>query len=165
MSSLPAVAPEETETVPPPAAAGPLSTLSEAERRIILAFAEAAIPPVRGLSISTTHVQHKWLSKFEDLLARMPREQRRGIRSLLRLIEYSPLIFSLRPARFSRLPLEERERQLQGWEGSHWLVRRLLLLALKAIVAMCYTSVEEVAASLGYARDCLSHHRSDLPRT
>ncbi|MBI2058606.1 MAG: hypothetical protein HYT87_02430 [Nitrospirae bacterium] len=129
--------------------------LSPFERRLIIAFAEAAIPKGERLKISVADIREPWLAKFEELLSSMPSEQRAGLRSLLRLIEVSPFLFSLRLSRFTRMSLDDREAFLSSWESSRWLGRRLYLLMLKAVVGMCFCSMDEVERELGYDRMCL----------
>lgn len=74
-----------------------------------------------------------------------------GFRLLLRAIELSP--FFLAPfkfRRFSRLSLEERERNLEAWESSRFWPRRQALRALKLLVLSQFYARPEVHSRLGY---------------
>lgn len=134
--------------------------LSASERRIILAFAEAAVPAVEGAGLVWADVGEDWFASFKKLLSGMPAEQRRGIRSMFRFLEYSPFLLSLRFSRFSRMDQDARETYLRAWDESRWIGRRLYLLGLKAIVVMALSSLDRVADRLGYDRKCLNEQRA-----
>jgi len=72
-----------------------------------------------------------------------------GLRLLLRVIEYGPVIFE-RARPFSRLDPEARSRSLAGWETSRLGVRRQVIASLKLIALLHFYERPETWPGIGY---------------
>ncbi|HUT52583.1 MAG TPA: hypothetical protein VM658_04275 [bacterium] len=69
--------------------------------------------------------------------------------------EFCPL-WTGRLARFSRLPAEDRERMLQGWETSRLMFRRSALLFTKAALMASFYNNPAIWPQLGYKEGCMA---------
>jgi hypothetical protein len=70
---------------------------------------------------------------------------------LLRLVDWGPLLFELRPSRFSALTDAEKDAHLAGWMRSRLRWRRLAFLALRNLSFLGYYSQAETWPAIGYA--------------
>lgn len=70
--------------------------------------------------------------------------------ALLRLVEWSPLVFDLRLARFSSLDEAGRDAHLTGWMQSRFRWRRQAFLALRNLALLGYYSQQETWPAIGY---------------
>jgi hypothetical protein len=70
---------------------------------------------------------------------------------LLRLVDWSPVLFQLRFARFTNLPPEEQDDCLHDWMTSRLGLRRMGFAALKNLSMLGWYSQEQSWASVGYA--------------
>jgi hypothetical protein len=71
----------------------------------------------------------------------------------LRLLDISPFFLPpIRLRRFSRLPLDDRVRLLEAWEGSRLWPRRQVLHLFKLVVFSHFYERPEIQARLGYPR-------------
>jgi hypothetical protein len=96
-----------------------------------------------------------------------------GLRLLLRVVEYGPLLDG-RLRRFSTLPPEEQERTLARWESSRLGPRRQLFASLKLLVTMHFYDYPAAKAATGFSEEYLTakllagpnaeHHRIRLAR-
>src|ERR1700678_4694065 len=98
--------------------------LSEHERTVLLAVAEAAMPASGGLEGGSPAT----IARFEHWLGQLSPNARRGLGAGFLALEASPLPTRGRP--FSRLPLEARMEVLAAWEQSRLHPVRALLRAL-----------------------------------
>jgi hypothetical protein len=71
--------------------------------------------------------------------------------ALLRLVEYGPLLFELRPARFTALDATRQAAHLGGWMQSRFHWRRLAFQALRNLAFLGYYSQDESWPAIGYA--------------
>jgi len=67
--------------------------------------------------------------------------------------EYSPLQMG-KPARFSRLGIEERIELLESFESSRMAVRRFALLGLKGLFMAAFYNNPEIWPRMGYDEGC-----------
>ena len=107
---------------------GSAAPLSGRERRILLAVAEAALPPVGKLPGAGPQC----LEKMEAFLGRTGPWATRFYRSILWSVEIAAV--GAKGRRFSRLTIPEREALLAAWRrwpGPWWLLVRLLTTTLK----------------------------------
>ncbi len=70
---------------------------------------------------------------------------------LIRLVEWGPLLFELRLARFTNLSDEDKDASLRGWMTSRLEIRRLAFMALKNLAMLGWYSQDESWAAVGYA--------------
>lgn len=70
--------------------------------------------------------------------------------ALLRLVEWGPLLFEGRLARFSSLDPVDRDAHLAGWMGSRLGIRRQGFLALRNLALLGYWSQDETWPWIGY---------------
>jgi hypothetical protein len=73
-----------------------------------------------------------------------------GARILLRVFDLSPVLLTLRPATFRRLPAAKRQQLLQRLER-HWFFGfRAIMMAFKLIVAVPFFNRDETMRAVGY---------------
>lgn len=80
--------------------------------------------------------------------------------ALLRLVEWGPLLFDRRLARFTTLDAEGRDGALQGWMTSGLALRRIGFYALRNMALLGYWSQDETWPLIGYAGPLLRKPRS-----
>jgi hypothetical protein len=70
--------------------------------------------------------------------------------ALVRLVEWGPLVFDGRLARFGSLDAEARDAHLRGWMRSRLALRRAGFLALRNLALLGYWSQDETWPLIGY---------------
>ena len=70
--------------------------------------------------------------------------------ALLRLVEWGPLLFDVRLARFTSLEPDAQDDHLRGWMTSRFGVRRMGFMALRNLAFLGYWSQPETWALVGY---------------
>lgn len=70
--------------------------------------------------------------------------------ALVRLVEWGPLLFEGRLARFSSLDAAAQDAHLTGWMHSRFGLRRLGFLALRNLALLGYWSQDETWPLIGY---------------
>jgi hypothetical protein len=68
----------------------------------------------------------------------------------LSLLEWSPLLFDLRPSRFTKLPAAEQDATLRSFTTSRFALRRMAFLGLRNLCFMGWYSQPEVWPLIGY---------------
>jgi len=68
----------------------------------------------------------------------------------LRLVEWGPLLFELRPARFTGLSPDEQDASLRGWMTSRLQLRRTAFLGLRNLCFLGWYSQPESWGLIGY---------------
>ncbi|KYF68288.1 GMC family oxidoreductase [Sorangium cellulosum] len=137
--------------------AGAEPGLSERERRIAAALAEAAMPPGRfleGAGAATARRLAGWLGSIPPHLAQ-------GLRAALWAMELAPVPTRLRP--LSALPLEERMEVLRGFEQSRARALRSLLRAVLTPLRFLHYDQPEMFQHVG-CRYELPTVRNEEPR-
>jgi hypothetical protein len=133
------------------AAAVGLATLGVAplalasERRIIEALSEALFPPAPGMP-SAAEVDV--VSAVGRYLAHAPATARWQARGLLRFVDAATL--PTHAARFHTLDLAARDAVISGWGASDLVAQRLIVHALRQMLAMGYYQHDATWAHLGY---------------
>ena len=116
------------------------AVLKSREIAFLSAASDATFPtrsaiPVSGMDVDTPHYVDRW---FETL----HRPKRFQIRLLLLFFEQATLIWWAPGAggwrRFSSLSLKQRTEVLRSWYMSRLFARRLVSLALRAVLGMAY---------------------------
>lgn len=69
----------------------------------------------------------------------------------LRLFEWGPVLFELRPSRFTRLDAAGQDASLRGWMTSRLALRRQGFLAVRNLTLLGYYSQPETWPLIGYA--------------
>jgi hypothetical protein len=88
---------------------------------------------------------------------------RLGIRFLIRLVEWLPLVVSGRASRMSRLKLPERVAYLEGLENHRWALLTMLLIATKVPMTLSAYEQGEPLRMTGFDRpDTVSRRKLDL---
>jgi hypothetical protein len=90
------------------------------------------------------------IASIERLLDGLPSEATAPLPWLLRAVEYAPLVFELRLARFSSLDDAGRDASLRGWAESRFALRRSAFLALRNLAFLGYYSQDATWQSIGY---------------
>lgn len=80
--------------------------------------------------------------------------------ALLRLVEWGPLLFERRMARFTSLDAAGQDAALRGWMTSGLALRRLGFHALRNLALLGYWSQDETWSLVGYAGPLLRRPRS-----
>jgi hypothetical protein len=80
--------------------------------------------------------------------------------ALLRLVEWGPLLFEHRLARFTTLDAASQDRALAGWMTSRLALRRQGFYALRNLALLGYWSQDETWSLIGYAGPLLRRPRS-----
>ena len=86
----------------------------------------------------------------DDYLRGLPAAAISDVRALLQLVEHSPLLFTLRPARFTRLAAGAQDAVLADWESSRLDIRRRGFVALKTLCVLGYYGDPRTFSILGY---------------
>jgi choline dehydrogenase-like flavoprotein len=126
--------------------------LSERERRIVCALAEAIIPPGSVFEPGGTAT----LRRFEEWLEGSSAFQMRLVKSILWAAELAAVAATGR--RLSALPRERATRFLEGWAGSRVQARRLLLRAFALPLKAAHFDDARAFAKVG----CKSFHHPSL---
>lgn len=90
------------------------------------------------------------LRTIDALCARLDPALTGPLPLLLRLVEWGPLLFDWRLARFSRLDAAGQDAHLEGWMRSRFHWRRLGFLALRNLALLGYYSQQETWPGIGY---------------
>jgi hypothetical protein len=80
--------------------------------------------------------------------------------ALLRVVEWSPLLFERRLARFTSLDAAGQDAALHGWMTSRLTLRRVGFYALRNLALLGYWSQDETWPLVGYAGPLLRKPRS-----
>jgi choline dehydrogenase-like flavoprotein len=121
--------------------------LGPAERRTLRAIAATMAPGIDGLPAAEREVDVS--GPVAEFLRSVPPPMLLQLRLGLRAFEWLPF-----PRRFSRLDQARRERFLERLEGSHWSLKRDLLLMAKLFSTLGYAVAPEVQAKVGYEIGC-----------
>jgi hypothetical protein len=79
--------------------------------------------------------------------------------ALLRLVEWGPLLFDGRLARFTALDAAGQDAALGGWMTSRLALRRMGFYALRNLAQLGYWSQRETWSLVGYAGPLLAAPR------
>jgi hypothetical protein len=137
-----------------PAAAAPLAAtagprfFAEREREILTRIVERMVdtgepgaPPVRAT---------RTIDTIDGLCRALDPALTAPLPALVRLVEWGPLLFDGRLARFSSLDAAAQDAHLAGWMRSRLGLRRLGFLALRNLALLGYWSQDESWPLIGY---------------
>lgn len=79
----------------------------------------------------------------------------------LLLVEWSPLLFDLRLARFTTLGADEQDASLRSWTTSRFQLRRTAFLGLRNLCFLGWYSQPEVWSLIGYQGPLLPRAAAD----
>ncbi len=135
-------------------------------RRFTRRTLEAVIAAIRPRGHGFDHlIDADVLREVERFFPHLPGPLRLGLPLGLVLIELGPPLFARRWARFSRLPRDEAQRYLEGFQHAGGL-RAALLLGLRTLVFLAFYQHPAVLASLGVdwqgRADALVRRRAEL---
>lgn len=99
------------------------------------------------------------IATIDALCARLDPASTAPLPALLRLVEWGPLLFERRLARFSGLDAAGRDAALQGWMTSGLALRRIGFFALRNLALLGYWSQDETWPLIGYAGPLLHRPR------
>jgi len=111
---------------------------------------EPSAPAVRATAAIDT-IDALCVSLDPDATAPLP--------ALLRLVEWSPLVFDGRVARFTALAPGDQDRVLTGWMRSRFAWRRMAFLALRNLALLGYWSQDATWPLIGYGGPLLPRAR------
>lgn len=124
----------------------PARVLSEKERAIVAACADALFPAGGPIPISGTEAG--LVEYMDTYVRRLDARGRFLVGLLLTFIELGPFVFGPRPCRFSRLSLAHRLAMLDGMAKSDIYFRRVAFLSMRTMLTMGYLSNPRVAAAM-----------------
>jgi len=143
------------------AGAGQARFFAAREREILTQIVERMVdtgepgaPRVRDTRAVDT-IDALCLSLDADATAPLP--------ALLRLVEWGPLLFEGRPARFTALDDAAKDAHLAGWMRSRFGVRRLGFLALRNLALLGYWSQDETWPLIGYQGPLIGRGAAQAP--
>lgn len=136
-----------------------MKALSGREASIFACFTDAVVapepvlPPVR---------QTDAVEFFDDWMARSPRLNRLGMRALLYVLEWSPLLAGPRRTRLRRLDRADRTRWLNAVEKAPRAELRLVYKLLKGAAQLSYWGDDALMKGVGYDADANVHRGREL---
>lgn len=139
------------ETTAMARSAQPASLLSDNERAILGAAADAFFPPDGPIPLSGCDASV--VEYFDRYVAGAAARQQLLMRLLFWFIQLSPLLFGPRRGRFTRLSQDDRIRFLDGARDSRIYFRRVSFVSLRAVMTMAYLSNPEVARHMAMVAD------------
>lgn len=89
----------------------------------------------------------------ETFCRNLPPEAQKGIRILLRILNYAPIFSHFKT--FIKLDEQKRKRFLEKWENSKLMAKRNILTAVKSLIVLIYFNNPDVAKIIGYSPRCL----------
>jgi hypothetical protein len=116
-------------------------------RRTMAALIEVIMP--RGGPFDL-EVQDEMMSYVEEMLPYLPPLIRSAFPYGLLLLEYGTLPLAAKARSFSKLPLDQRERYIEGWMESRLFLRREMIKGIKALAVLAYFEHPEVKRRLGF---------------
>jgi len=135
-------------TLPAAAAAGSARFFAPTEREILTQVVERmvdtgepAAPAVRATGA---------IDAIDALCVSLDPGATAPLPALLRLVDWSPLLFDGRPARFTALGADDQDAVLAGWMGSRFAWRRTAFLALRNLALLGYWSQDATWPLIGY---------------
>jgi hypothetical protein len=117
----------------------------------MVATGEAGAPAVRAT---------RTIDTIDALCAGLDPSATAPLPALLRLVEWGPLLFDHRLARFTGLDDAGRDAALRGWMTSGVALRRIGFYALRNLALLGYWSQDETWPLIGYAGPLLHKPRS-----
>ena len=103
--------------------------------------------------------QTRAIATIDGLCASLDPGATAPLPSLLRLVEWGPLLFEHRFARFTRLDAAAQDTALDGWMRSNLALRRMGFYALRNLSLLGYWSQDETWPLIGYAGPLLQRPR------
>lgn len=138
-------------------AAGSTHFFASRDREILTAVVERMVatgepgaPPVRATRTMDT---------IDALCAGLDPAATAPLPALVRLVEWGPLLFDHRFARFSSLDDAGKDAALRGWMTSGLALRRIGFYALRNLALLGYWSQDETWPLIGYAGPLLGRPR------
>jgi hypothetical protein len=111
---------------------------------------EPGAPPVQAT---------RTIATIDALCARLDPASTAPLPALLRLVEWGPLLFERRIARFTGLDAAGQDAALHGWMTSGLALRRMGFFALRNLALLGYWSQDETWPLVGYAGPLLRRPR------
>ncbi|MCC6521135.1 MAG: hypothetical protein IT373_00605 [Polyangiaceae bacterium] len=138
--------------------------LSERGRRVARAVAEALLCDDRGDGlVAPAEMCERSVDGLDRSLGACSSTVRVGLRALLWLVEWLPLVVEGRAARASHLPLRARAAYLEALETSSFPLFNMLLVAVKIPLTIAAYEEGEALRQTGFDRASLAERRGKLP--
>ncbi len=99
------------------------------------------------------------IATIDALCARLDPTSTAPLPALLRLVEWGPILFERRFARFTGLDATGQDAALHGWMTSGLALRRVGFFALRNLALLGYWSQDETWPLVGYAGPLLHRPR------
>jgi len=139
------------------ATAGPTRFFAPRDREVLTAIVERMVatgepgaPTVRGTGTMNT---------IDALCAGLDPVATAPLPALVRLVEWGPVLFERRLARFTTLDDAGRDASLRGWMTSGLALRRIGFFALRNLAMLGYWSQDETWHLVGYGGPLLRKPR------
>jgi hypothetical protein len=121
--------------------------LSKWSHTILRALAEVVKPRSAEFNLDLANYLDDFVDRY---VGYFPLHLRLGFPMGLLLLEFGPIIFSLKFSRFSKLSIEERTAHVKLWNESKMAARRDLIKGVKALVLVGFYSHPKVMEHIGY---------------
>jgi hypothetical protein len=127
--------------------------MDETEEDILAAIGDALMPRGGAFEAGYADFRKECLADARRMLAAQPTLTRGANRIMLRTIDLMPLVLTLRPTSFRRLPLERRIDILKRIENSRVSIVRLALFAAKLNALLPFFNRPEIEREIGIVRE------------
>jgi len=126
--------------------------LSVSTRKIMEVIADTVVPPEGPDSPGASD-----MGTVDRLIENMSRMKGivGAIAALCWVWEFCPIL-SGKPARFSKLPFDERMGLLESWDSSRFMVKRYFVYLFKLVFMSAYYNDRDIWPYIGYEPGCLS---------
>jgi hypothetical protein len=139
-----------------PDAAARLRVLSPKELLVLAAVCRRILAPDEAGAPSSDELGVPYT--LDAYLVGLDRELVSDLRALLHVVEHSPVMWTLRPSRFTRLDGAAQDAVLDDWATSRLEFRRQGFMALKSLAMLGYYGDARTFAVLGYTGPLLEQN-------
>ena len=108
---------------------------SQTERSILKSICAEMVGVTRDTALDEP------LEAIDAFVKQLPKTPQMQLRCALLLFEWTPLLFIMKPRRFTRLSSPDAARYIENWAASRFGIRRLLFRALRDIAFLGYYSL------------------------
>jgi hypothetical protein len=126
-----------------------LRKLSPREQRTLAAAAECILPAGGPFPLGHADVDYQAFVQ-DEFLAAVPREVAQLAHLILFFVEYVLGFYLWRPGRFSKMPLDRRNRAFDAMRHSRLFFVRGFFILLSSMLLMPFYKDEKVMDAIGY---------------
>jgi len=135
-----------------PASAGD-KCIDEAEADILAAIGDALLPRGGVFAAGYLDYREECIADARKMMSAYYPAALLASRAMLRILDLSPLFFTLRPVTLRRLPLEKRQAMIRRIEGNRFYGLRMMYMGMKVLVTIPFFNREEAMRAVGYLQE------------